>query len=266
MTIHSTVRAAMLAVAMVLMHALARAQTPGNAADGAAAPEGHAVFTALHFLTGQEPVDMAAQREWEAKAPLQAGVRHEAVKPGDERFGKHAVTPGAAVLTVVFDEAGKELFRVTGGTFAEFSSRMNEKTCRADLEQFNFKSGEPLAVEGYDIVAYQSEGKAREGNQAIKSFYRGVEYHFSSEDNRRAFAANPEKYLPEYGGWCATAMADGSKVEIDPGNFKVTDGRLFLFYKGLLGNAKKDWVKSEKELTVKADSEWMKLTGAESAK
>ena len=88
-----------------------------------------------------------------------------------------------------------------------------------------------------------------------------MKYHFASEENRALFAANPEKYLPTYGGWCATAMAKGKKVEIDPANFKVTNGRLFLFYNGLFANARSDWDKDEPAQTSKADANWKRISG-----
>ena len=75
--------------------------------------------------------------------------------------------------------------------------------------------------------------------------------------------SSPEKYLPAYGGWCATAMARGEKVQIEPSSFKVTNGRLFLFYNGLFGNAIKDWNKDESALTVKADAQWKKIRANE---
>ena len=84
-------------------------------------------------------------------------------------------------------------------------------------------------------------------------------YRFASAASRDKFNVDPTRYLPAYGGWCATAMAKGDKVEIDPKNFKVTNGRLFLFYKGLFGNALNDWNKDEAGLTVMADSHWKEL-------
>jgi hypothetical protein len=88
-----------------------------------------------------------------------------------------------------------------------------------------------------------------------------VTYWFASEENKKLFTESPAKYLPTYGGWCATAMAKGEKVEIDPTNFKVTNGRLFLFLKAFYANAIKDWNKDESGQTVKADANWKKIAG-----
>ena len=127
--------------------------------------------------------------------------------------------------------------------------------------------GTHLAVEGYDVVSYIESGKAAKGKPEFQSAYRGVNYRFASDESRRRFAQNPEKYLPTYGGWCASAMGDkGTKVEIDPTNFKVKDGRLFLFYKSLFGDALRDWNKHEKEWEPAADLNWKKLTNEDPVK
>ena len=118
-----------------------------------------------------------------------------------------------------------------------------------------------LALAGYDAVSYFTRPKPLQGRKELSVARRGVTYWFASEENRKLFTASPEKYLPAYGGWCATAMAKGEKVEVDPMNFKVTNGRLFLFYKGLWGNARKDWDKDEPTQTAKADAQWKKISG-----
>jgi hypothetical protein len=116
------------------------------------------------------------------------------------------------------------------------------------------------AVQGYDVVSY-FKGAPAKGSETRTVLLDGVFYLFANEDNRKAFQAAPEKYKPAYGGWCATAMAKGEKVEIDPKNYKITNGRLFLFYNGFWGNAIKDWNKDEANLTTKADAAWKKISG-----
>lgn len=122
--------------------------------------------------------------------------------------------------------------------------------------------GKGVAIQGYDPVAYLNEARAVKGAESISTLYRGVTYRFGTAENRAAFNAEPEKYIPAYGGWCATAMAYGRKVEIDPTSFKVTNGRLLLFYKGIRGNALKDWNKDEPGQLIKADENWRSLTMA----
>ena len=129
---------------------------------------------------------------------------------------------------------------------------LEEKRAGA-VEHYNI-GADKIALKGYDPVAYLTKNQALKGRKEISAQHRGVTYWFASGENRKVFLASPEKYLPTYGGWCATAMAKGEKVEIDPANFKVTQRRLFLFYKGLWGNARKDWDKEEAGLTAKADA------------
>lgn len=118
-----------------------------------------------------------------------------------------------------------------------------------------------VAISGYDPVAYSTLHKALKGRQDLSATHRGVTYYFANEEHRKLFTASPDKYLPAYGGWCATAMAKGKKVEIDPTNFKVTNGRLFLFFKAFYANAITDWNKDESNLTAKANANWKTISG-----
>lgn len=128
------------------------------------------------------------------------------------------------------------------------------------IAQYNLGKNH-LALEGYDPVSYFTQGKAVKGRPDLAAQHRGVTYWFTSEADRKQFVATPEKFLPAYGGWCATAMAKGEKVEIDPANFKITNGRLFLFFKAFYANALKDWNKDEANLTARADAHWKRIAG-----
>jgi YHS domain-containing protein len=121
-----------------------------------------------------------------------------------------------------------------------------------------------LAIDGYDPVAYFPEGgsKAKKGKKSISTTYRGTTYRFATESNRDTFLTNPAKFEPAYGGWCAWAMSKGSKTEVDPKSFIVQDDRLYLFYKGIFGNTKKDWLDGEHDqLESSADNEWKDISG-----
>lgn len=131
---------------------------------------------------------------------------------------------------------------------------------QAGTKDYNLPANR-LAIQGYDPVTYFTLNKAVLGSASFKAQHEGVTYHFSSADTLAAFQAAPAKYMPTYGGWCATAMAKGEKVEIDPKNFKVTNGRLFLFFNAWYGDAKKVWVKDEAGQEKKADANWKKLSG-----
>lgn len=83
---------------------------------------------------------------------------------------------------------------------------------------------------GYDLVAYFSEGNARPGEASITAIHEGITYRFASEANRAAFLAQPARYLPQYGGYCAWAVANGYTAHGDPEQWTVNDGRLYLNY------------------------------------
>ncbi len=133
-------------------------------------------------------------------------------------------------------------------------------TSQAATSEYNLPANK-VAIQGYDPVTYFTLGKAVLGSSSFKAEHDGVTYHFSSADTLAAFNASPAKYLPTYGGWCATAMAKGEKVEIDPKNFKVTNGRLFLFFSAWYADARKVWLKDEAGQEKKADANWKKISG-----
>ncbi|MCU0439221.1 MAG: YHS domain-containing protein [Raineya sp.] len=117
-----------------------------------------------------------------------------------------------------------------------------------------------LALEGYDVVSYFTLTKPIKGDSKYSTFYQGVVYYFSSQANLSAFKTNPSKYEPAYGGWCAYAMgAKGTKVEVDVKNYKVKNGRLFLFYKDFFSNTLDDWNDDETNLKTKADKNWQNV-------
>ena len=118
----------------------------------------------------------------------------------------------------------------------------------------NLKDG--VILEGYDPVSYFKAKKPIKGSAQFKTEVDGVTYYFANSANRDEFTKNPKAFTPAYEGWCATAVAGGKKYAIDPLNYEVSDGRLFLFYKGWLGDAKKDWDKDEPGQLKKADANW----------
>jgi len=123
---------------------------------------------------------------------------------------------------------------------------------------------EKLAIQGYDPVAYFPDGggAAVKGDAGITTEYGGVVYHFTSAAHRDTFLANPARFEPAYGGWCAWAMLEGDKVSVDPKSFIVKDDRLFLFYKGFLGDTRAKWLKADHATEAKtADAMWKKIGG-----
>lgn len=137
-----------------------------------------------------------------------------------------------------------------------FSQTTNKAIKRQ--KHFNISSG--IALQGYDPVAYFTQGKAIKGNKTFAVNAEGIIYHCSSASNRDLLIKNYTLYEPQYGGWCAYAMGNsGEKVEINPETFKIIDGQLYLFYNAYFNNTLKSWNKDEKNLKTKANLNWQNL-------
>lgn len=129
----------------------------------------------------------------------------------------------------------------------------------ASAQKIDYNLQDGYVAEGYDVVTY-FKSKAVEGNKEYSATYDGQQYLFSSQANLDLFKADPTKYAPEYGGWCAYAMgAKSEKVEIDPETFEIRDGKLYLFYNAYFTNTFKDWIKEPEVLRKKADVNWEKV-------
>jgi YHS domain-containing protein len=117
-----------------------------------------------------------------------------------------------------------------------------------------------LAIGGYDLVAYFKEGIARKGQTQFIAQYADARYFFVSAENQQLFEADPQKYLPQFDGYCALAVSYGKKISIDPETFKVADNKLYLFYHGKSSTGKvnslETWNKNETKLLNKANANW----------
>ncbi|MEQ9565919.1 MAG: YHS domain-containing (seleno)protein [Porticoccaceae bacterium] len=107
-----------------------------------------------------------------------------------------------------------------------------------------------LAIEGYDTVAYFTDGKAIEGKKEFQTEWMGANWRFANEDNLALFLEDPEKYVPQYGGYCAYAVSNDTLASIDPEQFHIHNGKLYLNY-----NAKiqKQWLQEKVERIDAAD-------------
>jgi YHS domain-containing protein len=134
-------------------------------------------------------------------------------------------------------------------------------TKRVQPEEIGFATEAPIefynddgvALKGYDPVSYFTEKKAVLGLLKLRFDYKGAVFYFSSKENYRAFKANPEKYLPQYGGFCAYGIASGYKAASDPTVFTFVGGKLYL-------NHSKDvqalWSKDVRGFIKMADQNW----------
>jgi YHS domain-containing protein len=110
------------------------------------------------------------------------------------------------------------------------------------------------AVSGYDTVAYFTEGKPVKGDDKFKLEYMGAEWYFSSQAHLDMFSAQPEKYAPQYGGYCAWAISDQKKfAPSDPTQWAIQDGKLYLNYNQ---SVKSKWDAARALHIKQADENW----------
>ena len=120
---------------------------------------------------------------------------------------------------------------------------------------------ENVAIGGYDVVAYHTRAEAVRGSAEHSVVHGGTTFYFSNAANQQMFKASPQKYLPQFGGYCAFAVAmKKAKVPADPQTFKLRDGKLYLFfndfYQGKPFNTMIPWNQNEKEMLGHAEENW----------
>lgn len=109
------------------------------------------------------------------------------------------------------------------------------------------------AIHGYDPVAYFKEGKPVMGKKEIAFAWKGATWLFSSEQNRTDFKTNPDKFAPQFGGYCAYGVADGHKAPTSPDAWTIVDGNLYLNYDT---DVRALWNKARDGFIKKANGNW----------
>ena len=119
-----------------------------------------------------------------------------------------------------------------------------------------------IALQGYSPVSYADLGLAQKGVKEFKSEHNKIFYYFTSAEQKAAFDKNPEKYLPQYGGFCAFGVYAGAKFRTDPNKFILKDGKYFLYLYNLELDAQQLWLneKNHKKLVKTANTNWEKLS------
>jgi YHS domain-containing protein len=112
------------------------------------------------------------------------------------------------------------------------------------------------AIKGYDTVAYFTEGKAVAGKKEYTHEYMGATWYFASKEHLEKFIAAPEKYAPQYGGYCAYAISRNTTASIKPEVFNIYEGKLYLNYNA---GVQKKWLKNKEERIETADQHWPEL-------
>ena len=108
---------------------------------------------------------------------------------------------------------------VVAGVFAFPTSR--------EFAAYNVDTND-IAIHGYDPVAYFTEGQPMKGKKEFEHVWQDARWHFASAGNRDLFKANPARYSPQYGGYCALGISAGEYADIDPNAWSIVDGKLYL--------------------------------------
>lgn len=135
-------------------------------------------------------------------------------------------------------------------SFSFMQSCMAQK--KAESTFFSTTDG---AIKGYDPVAYFTSSKPVKGKENIIYQWKDATWHFDSEANKQLFVANPEKYAPQYGGYCAYGWAKGYAVKIEPDAWSIVNEKLYLNYDK---NVQTDWDKDRQGYIKKADANYSK--------
>ncbi len=130
----------------------------------------------------------------------------------------------------------------------------------ADPDTFINVNSKGVIIDGYDPVAFFTEGQPVKGSSDIQSNYKGAIYQFASEEHKALFEENPEKYKAQFGGWCAYAVSLGRIAPIDISTWSIINDRLVIQHNE---RAVRGWEKDPQGNLVKADKYWPYVAGNE---
>lgn len=157
----------------------------------------------------------------------------------------------------------RSLFRIICAGLALVMLIFNLAYARAqqphDQVIFNNLNAEGVILDGYDPVAFFTDDKPVKGDQKFQFTYDKAKYYFATQEHLNAFRANPEKYKPQFGGWCAYAVSLGRVAPIDVNTFSIVNGRLVIQHNQRAVNG---WNKDVQGNLVLADKYWPKVAGS----
>ncbi len=161
---------------------------------------------------------------------------HRAREGGDALFSRRARFGSATALVAL----------VLGAVLASTPA-----TARDEDPVFATRGN--LAIRGYDPVAYFTEGQAVKGRKEFTAAWQGADWRFASEEHRSLFADDPEKYAPQYGGYCAWAVSRNYTASTDPDAFTVVGDKLYLNYNSKI---MEQWLEDRDANIESADRNW----------
>ena len=128
----------------------------------------------------------------------------------------------------------------------------------AGAQSQSFSEG-GAAIRGYDAVAYHTEGRPVRGNAAFTFDWSGATWRFASAANRDLFAADPSRYAPAYGGFCAYAVSEGYTAPTDPNAWRIVNGQLFLNYNRTI---QRRWEQDIPGRILRGNANWPRLSAS----
>jgi len=146
--------------------------------------------------------------------------------------------------------------KLTKSTLAAATLMMSSFTFAANIDM-NADTND-IAIKGYDTVSYFTNGKPLEGSAKYSATYKNAIYQFSSAKNRDMFKANPGKYAPQYGGYCAMGVALEKKLDTDPEAYHIVDNKLYL---NLNKAVQKKWLQDTNANIETAEDNWPEIKG-----
>ncbi|MEB3337884.1 MAG: YHS domain-containing (seleno)protein [Leptolyngbyaceae bacterium] len=142
---------------------------------------------------------------------------------------------------------------VTSSTSARTDTSITIATSQPKTPNIRYFGDSKGAIRGTDPVAYFTQGRPIAGSSKFTYTWNNATWRFASAENRQLFAANPKRYAPQYGGFCAWAVSQGYTASIDPNAWKIVDGKLYLNYnKGV----QRQWERDIPGNIRKANANW----------
>jgi YHS domain-containing protein len=135
---------------------------------------------------------------------------------------------------------------------ADASAQQKPEIFQAGQQQF----GANLAVSGFDTVAYHTQNLPVPGTGTYRVSWKGAEWRFATQQNRDLFVQNPERYAPQFGGYCAFAVAFGTTTAADPRVFAIRNGKLYL---NLNASVQSQWTRDQDNLIRRAEQNWPRV-------
>jgi YHS domain-containing protein len=124
------------------------------------------------------------------------------------------------------------------------------------VEPIYTRGSSNVAIKGYDTVAYFTESKPVKGNKAFSTEYKGAVWYFASQENLQRFLVEPERYAPQFGGYCAYAVSRNTTASIKPEIFNIHGGKLYLNYNA---SVQRRWLKDLEKGISNANKNWPDL-------